>query len=125
MHLVELIPTASTRPEIIDQLETFLTSVVGKGVVRAKDTPNFIANRVGIFSILAVIAEAEKFGLRFDEVDDLTGARLGRAKSGDVPHGGRGRPRHDGARHQDDAGQPRRTIRSSRSTKRPPCSPGW
>jgi 3-hydroxyacyl-CoA dehydrogenase len=43
--------------------------------VRAKDTPNFIANRVGIFSILAVIAEAAKFGLRFDEVDDLTGAR--------------------------------------------------
>ncbi|SAK77764.1 3-hydroxyacyl-CoA dehydrogenase [Caballeronia calidae] len=81
MHLVELIPTASTKPEILDQLETFLTSVIGKGVVRAKDTPNFIANRVGIFSILAVIAEAEKFGLRFDEVDDLTGARLGRAKS--------------------------------------------
>src|SRR3984893_18393195 len=81
MHLVELIPTDTTQPEILDQLETFLTSVVGKGVVRAKDTPNFIANRVGIFSILAVIAEAEKFGLRFDEVDDLTGARLGRAKS--------------------------------------------
>ncbi|MBC8640382.1 3-hydroxyacyl-CoA dehydrogenase/enoyl-CoA hydratase family protein [Caballeronia sp. EK] len=81
MHLVELIPTESTKPEILDQLETFLTSVIGKGVVRAKDMPNFIANRVGIFSILAVIAEAEKFGLRFDEVDDLTGARLGRAKS--------------------------------------------
>nr|WP_218905144.1 3-hydroxyacyl-CoA dehydrogenase/enoyl-CoA hydratase family protein [Paraburkholderia bryophila] len=81
MHLVELIPTATTRPEILDQLESFLTSVVGKGVVRAKDTPNFIANRVGIFSILAVVTEAAKFGLRFDEVDDLTGARLGRAKS--------------------------------------------
>ncbi|MGV2291061.1 3-hydroxyacyl-CoA dehydrogenase/enoyl-CoA hydratase family protein [Trinickia sp. YCB016] len=81
MHLVELIPTSHTRPEILDQLESFLTSVVGKGVVRAKDTPNFIANRVGIFSILAVVAEAAKFGLRFDEVDDLTGARLGRAKS--------------------------------------------
>ncbi|MEX3930634.1 3-hydroxyacyl-CoA dehydrogenase/enoyl-CoA hydratase family protein [Paraburkholderia phymatum] len=81
MHLGELIPTTATRPEILDQLETFLTSVVGKGVVRAKDTPNFIANRVGIFSILAVIAEAAKFGLRFDEVDDLTGSRLGRAKS--------------------------------------------
>src|ERR1700737_3495292 len=81
MHLVELIPTSHTRPEILDQLETFLTSVVGKGVVRTKDTPNFIANRVGVFSILAVIAEAAKFGLRFDEVDDLTGSRLGRAKS--------------------------------------------
>jgi len=81
MHLVELIPTVATRADILDQLETFLTSVVGKGVVRAKDTPNFIANRVGIFSILAVIAEAQKFGLRFDEVDDLTDSRLGRAKS--------------------------------------------
>ena len=81
MHLVELIPTAQTNPQILDSLETFLTSVLGKGVVRAKDTPNFIANRVGVFSILAVIAEAKKFGLRFDEVDDLTGSRLGRAKS--------------------------------------------
>ncbi|TAM53459.1 MAG: 3-hydroxyacyl-CoA dehydrogenase/enoyl-CoA hydratase family protein [Paraburkholderia sp.] len=81
MHLVELIPTSHTRAQILDDLESFLTSVVGKGVVRAKDTPNFIANRVGVFSILAVVAEAAKFGLRFDEVDDLTGSRLGRAKS--------------------------------------------
>ena len=82
MHLVELIPTAATRPEIIDQLEGFLTTTLGKGVVRAKDTPNFIANRVGIFGMLAIIHEAEKFGLSCDVVDDLTGAKLGRAKSG-------------------------------------------
>ncbi|HEX8957451.1 MAG TPA: 3-hydroxyacyl-CoA dehydrogenase NAD-binding domain-containing protein [Burkholderiaceae bacterium] len=82
MHLVELIPTASTKPEILDQLEGFLTTTLGKGVVRAKDTPNFIANRVGIFGMLATIHEAEKFGLSCDVVDDLTGAKLGRAKSG-------------------------------------------
>ncbi len=82
MHLVELIPTVSTRPEILDQLEGFLTTTLGKGVVRAKDTPNFIANRVGIFGMLATIHEAEKFGLSVDVVDDLTGAKLGRAKSG-------------------------------------------
>jgi len=82
MHLVELIPTTDTKPEILDQLETFMTSVLGKGVVRAKDTPNFIANRVGVFGILAIIHEAEKFGLSVDVVDDLTGAKLGRAKSG-------------------------------------------
>ena len=82
MHLAELIPTASTKPEILDQLETFLTTTLGKGVVRAKDTPNFIANRVGIFSILATMVEAGKYGLSFDVVDDLTGAKLGRAKSG-------------------------------------------
>ena len=81
MHLVELIPTAATQPQYLDQLETFLTQTLGKGVVRAKDTPNFIANRVGIFSILAVFKEAEKFGLGFDVVDDLTGSKLGRAKS--------------------------------------------
>ncbi len=81
MHLVELIPTPATRPEILDDLETFLTSTLGKGVVRAKDTPNFIANRVGIFGMLATIKEAEKYGLSFDVVDDLTGTRLGRAKS--------------------------------------------
>ena len=82
MHLVELIPTAATAPAILDQLEGFLTTTLGKGVVRAKDTPNFIANRVGIFGMLATIHEAQKFGLSCDVVDDLTGAKLGRAKSG-------------------------------------------
>jgi 3-hydroxyacyl-CoA dehydrogenase len=82
MHLVELIPTATTAPVILDQLEGFLSTTLGKGVVRAKDTPNFIANRVGIFGMLAIIHEAEKFGLSCDVVDDLTGSKLGRAKSG-------------------------------------------
>ena len=82
MHLVEIIPTAATSPAIVDQLEGFLTTTLGKGVVRAKDTPNFIANRVGIFGMLATMHEAEKFGLSVDVVDDLTGAKLGRAKSG-------------------------------------------
>ncbi|MBI5900081.1 MAG: 3-hydroxyacyl-CoA dehydrogenase/enoyl-CoA hydratase family protein [Rhodocyclales bacterium] len=82
MHLVELIPTAATRQEILDQLEGFLVTTLGKGVVRAKDTPNFIANRVGVFSMLATMHEAAKFGLSCDVVDDLTGAKLGRAKSG-------------------------------------------
>lgn len=82
MHLAELIPTAATQPEILDRLEEFLTTTLGKGVVRAFDTPNFVANRVGIFSILATMREAEKFGLTVDVVDDLTGSKLGRAKSG-------------------------------------------
>lgn len=82
MHLAELIPTAKTDPAILDRLETFLTTTLGKGVVRAKDTPNFIGNRVGVFGILSTMIEAERFGLTFDVVDDLTGAKLGRAKSG-------------------------------------------
>jgi 3-hydroxyacyl-CoA dehydrogenase len=81
MHLVELIPTPATEPRILDNLESFLTSTLGKGVVRAKDTPNFIANRVGIFGMLATIKEAEKYGIPYDVVDDLTGSKLGRAKS--------------------------------------------
>ncbi len=81
MHLVELIPTAATAAHILDELEGFLTTTLGKGVVRAKDTPNFIANRVGVFGILATMHEAQKFGLTCDVVDDLTGAKLGRAKS--------------------------------------------
>jgi len=82
MRLVELIPTPTTQPQILDQLETFVTTALGKGVVRAKDTPNFVANRVGIAGMLATIIEAEKFGLSYDVVDDLTGKKLGRASSG-------------------------------------------
>ena len=81
MHLVELIATPATRGDILDNLETFLTSTLGKGVVRANDTPNFIANRVGIFGMLATIREAAKYGIPYDVVDDLTGSKLGRAKS--------------------------------------------
>jgi len=82
MALVELIATPSTRPEILDELETFVTTALGKSVVRAKDTPNFIANRVGIAGMLATIKEAETYGLTYDVVDDLTGKKLGRASSG-------------------------------------------
>ncbi|MBC7995530.1 MAG: 3-hydroxyacyl-CoA dehydrogenase/enoyl-CoA hydratase family protein [Rhizobacter sp.] len=82
MTLVELIPTPGTRPEILDQLESFVTTALGKGVVRAKDTPNFIANRVGIANMLSTIKEAEIYGLTYDVVDDLTGKKLGRASSG-------------------------------------------
>jgi 3-hydroxyacyl-CoA dehydrogenase len=82
MHLVELIPTLETKPEVLDRLETFLTTVLGKGVVRAMDTPNFVANRLGVYGIFATILEAEKYGIPIDVVDDLTGSKLGRAKSG-------------------------------------------
>ncbi|NWG73526.1 MAG: enoyl-CoA hydratase/isomerase family protein [Rubrivivax sp.] len=82
MQLVELIPMPATRADILDQLETFCTTTLGKGVVRAKDTPNFIANRVGIAGMLATMIEARKFGLGFDVVDDLTGKKMGRASSG-------------------------------------------
>jgi 3-hydroxyacyl-CoA dehydrogenase len=67
---------------VLDELETFVTTTLGKSVVRAKDTPNFIANRVGIAGMLATMKEAQAFGLSYDVVDDLTGKKLGRASSG-------------------------------------------
>jgi 3-hydroxyacyl-CoA dehydrogenase len=82
MHLVELVNTPTTTPEVLDQLEAFATSGLGKGVVRAHDTPNFVANRVGIAGMLSTMHEADNFGLTYDVVDDLTGKKLGRASSG-------------------------------------------
>ncbi|MDZ4047135.1 MAG: 3-hydroxyacyl-CoA dehydrogenase family protein, partial [Pseudoxanthomonas sp.] len=55
MHLAELIPCAKTSPEVLEGLETFLVTTLGKGVVYAKDTPNFIGNRIGVFSILSTL----------------------------------------------------------------------
>jgi len=69
MHLVELIPCTGTESSLLDPLEEFLVSTLGKGVVRAKDTPNFIANRIGVFSMLATKHHAQAYSLGFDLVD--------------------------------------------------------
>ncbi|HMS26925.1 MAG TPA: 3-hydroxyacyl-CoA dehydrogenase/enoyl-CoA hydratase family protein [Burkholderiaceae bacterium] len=82
MYLVELINTPTTQAQILDDLESFVTSGLGKGVVRAHDTPNFIGNRIGIAGMLATMKQVENFGLTYDVVDDLTGKKLGRASSG-------------------------------------------
>jgi 3-hydroxyacyl-CoA dehydrogenase len=81
MQLVELIPTRLTDKNVLDGLEAFLTTTVGKGVVYAKDTPNFIGNRIGVFSMLATMHHTEQFKLGFDTVDALTGPAVGRPKS--------------------------------------------
>ncbi|CAN7347566.1 3-hydroxyacyl-CoA dehydrogenase/enoyl-CoA hydratase family protein [Pseudoxanthomonas sp. LjRoot143] len=81
MHLAELIPAKSTDASVLEGLESFLTSTLGKGVVYAKDTPNFIGNRIGVFSILATAHHTGEFKLGFDEVDAITGPLIGRPKS--------------------------------------------
>ncbi|MFK2875861.1 3-hydroxyacyl-CoA dehydrogenase/enoyl-CoA hydratase family protein [Rhodanobacter hydrolyticus] len=81
MHLVEVIPTRLTDPKVVEGLEAFLVTTVGKGVVIARDTPNFIGNRIGVFSMLATMHHTEQFGLGFDVVDALTGPAVGRPKS--------------------------------------------
>ncbi|MGH8072728.1 MAG: 3-hydroxyacyl-CoA dehydrogenase/enoyl-CoA hydratase family protein [Lysobacter sp.] len=81
MHLAELIPAKATDPAVLANLETFLTTTLGKGVVIARDTPNFIGNRIGVFSMLAAMHHTEQFKLGFDTVDALTGPAIGRPKS--------------------------------------------
>jgi 3-hydroxyacyl-CoA dehydrogenase len=81
MYLVEVIAAPETDAALVDALEAFLTTTLGKGVIRARDTPNFIANRIGIFSMLATMKHTDAFGLSFDVVDALTGPAIGRAKS--------------------------------------------
>jgi 3-hydroxyacyl-CoA dehydrogenase len=82
MHLLELIPTGDTRAEIATALAEFGDRVLGKGIVRCKDTPNFIANRIGVFSMSQALQVTEREGFRLEEVDLLAGPLLGRPRSG-------------------------------------------
>ena len=81
MHLVEIIPCARTDATVLAGLEAFLTTTLGKGVVFAKDTPNFIGNRIGVFSMLATMHHTEQYKLSYDVVDALTGPAIGHPKS--------------------------------------------
>ena len=81
LKLVEIIPGPATRPEVIASLTQFCDRKLGKGVVVAKDTPNFIANRVGTYSMLNAIRLMRELGMTFEEVDACTGPALGWPKS--------------------------------------------
>jgi 3-hydroxyacyl-CoA dehydrogenase len=81
LKLVEIIPGASTLPGVIETLADFCDHKLGKGVVVAKDTPNFIANRIGTFSMLNAIRLMGEMGMTFEEVDACTGPALGWPKS--------------------------------------------
>jgi 3-hydroxyacyl-CoA dehydrogenase len=81
MHLAELIPCADTDAPVLAGMEAFLTTTLGKGVVFAKDTPNFIGNRIGVFSMLATMYHTAQYKLGFDVVDALTGPAIGHPKS--------------------------------------------
>ncbi len=81
MKLVEIITGSDTNPDIIPPFARFLEEVLGKGVVYAKDTPNFVANRIGVFGMMATLDEACRLKLSVEDVDALTGTLIGRAKS--------------------------------------------
>ena len=80
MRLFEIIPGPKTDPALIEEMARFATERLGKGVVFAKDTPNFIANRVGIFGICYINHLVDEMDLGFEEVDALTGTVIGRPK---------------------------------------------
>jgi 3-hydroxyacyl-CoA dehydrogenase len=81
MKLVEIIPTQWTSPEVSCQVAGFLDRRLGKGVVPAKDRPNFIANRIGTFGMMATVHEMIAMGFTPTEVDQMTGKAIGHAKS--------------------------------------------
>jgi len=81
MKLVELVPGPKTRPEVLAALGDFCDRQLGKGVVVAKDTPNFIANRIGAFSMLNVLRLMDELGMTVEEVDACTGPAVGWPKS--------------------------------------------
>ncbi|MBS4222949.1 enoyl-CoA hydratase/isomerase family protein [Bacillus sp. FJAT-49682] len=81
LKLLEIIPTAKTDPEVLQFMRKFSEDVLGKGVVIAKDTPNFIANRIGTYGLLVTVREMLKGGFNIGEVDSITGTLIGRPKS--------------------------------------------
>ncbi|HEV8080171.1 MAG TPA: 3-hydroxyacyl-CoA dehydrogenase/enoyl-CoA hydratase family protein [Chitinophagaceae bacterium] len=81
LRLLEIIPTKYTDPEVVDFLMHYGDLYLGKTTVLAKDTPAFIANRIGVFSIMSIFHLMDKIGLNIDEVEALTGPIIGRPKS--------------------------------------------
>ncbi len=81
MKLLEVIPTANTAPEVLEFVERFSTQRLGKGIVPARDTPNFIANRIGIHAVMVTLRVMQEMELSVEEVDALTGPALGRPKT--------------------------------------------
>lgn len=81
MHLLEVIPGEETLPEVVDAVVEFSENVLGKGIVYAKDTPNFVANRIGVYSLMMAMGVARSMDLSVEAVDRLTGIAMGRPGS--------------------------------------------
>ena len=81
MRLLELIPTPETDPGLLKSFAEFGEAALGKGIVRAKDTPGFVANRIGCFDLQQVVWLMIEEGMSIDEVDAITGPAMGRPKS--------------------------------------------
>jgi 3-hydroxyacyl-CoA dehydrogenase len=82
MKLLEIIPTEDTLPEITEYICSFGEKRLGKGIVKAKDTPNFIANRIGTYATAVIVNLTEQYGYSFSKADKITGTPIGRPKGG-------------------------------------------
>ena len=81
MKLVEVVPAADTDTEVLRRMTRFLERELGKGVVECRDTPNFIANRVGVFALMDALHRMQRSDLVAEEVDTATGVLIGRPRS--------------------------------------------
>jgi len=81
LHLLELIPTVDTKTSVIDRISDFASHALGKGIVIAKDTPSFIANRIGIYDVTRILNFFVKGEFTIEEIDAMTGSIMGRTKS--------------------------------------------
>jgi 3-hydroxyacyl-CoA dehydrogenase len=81
LHLLEIIPTAETDPAVVDAVLAFADRRLGKGVVVAKDTPNFIANHIGLFGVMQIFRALATGDYTIEEIDAITGPAIGRPKS--------------------------------------------
>ena len=81
LKLFEVIPTPDTDPEVVARVSTFARVHLGKGIVTAKDTPNFIGNRIGTYAMLGAVEQYESGDFSIEEIDALTGTLIGHAKS--------------------------------------------
>jgi 3-hydroxyacyl-CoA dehydrogenase len=81
LRLVEIIPTPDTDPAVVARLSAFIDRRLGKGVVLAKDSPNFIANRIGLFGVVRILDALAGGGFTIEEIDEMTGPAIGRPKS--------------------------------------------
>ena len=100
LKLVEIVAGADTKPETLARAEALCGGLLGKGLVRAKDTPNFIANRIGTFAMMRTLGEAVAKGYTVEEVDMVFGPATGRPEERRLPHRRRRRPGHAAARDQ-------------------------
>lgn len=81
LRLLEVIPTAETSRDVVDRMSWFADHRLGKGVVVARDTPNFIGNRIGLFGVIGILRALESGQFTIEEIDAITGPALGRPKS--------------------------------------------